>query len=67
MYRTTLDRNTFILSSTDNRFSIPAVMVPGRGTATGVTFASGPAGPDATLVFAAPGLRIVYVGHRIRK
>ena len=67
MYRTTLDRNTFILTSTDNRFSIPAIMVPGRGTAAGAAFASGTAGPDATFVFAALALMIVFVGRKIRK
>jgi hypothetical protein len=64
---TTLDKNALTLSATTNWFSIWAVMVSGGGNTAGRGPASGKAGPEATLVFAALGLMIVFVGRKIRK
>jgi hypothetical protein len=47
------------------RFSTRIVMVTRGGSPAGS--GSGKTGPDATLVFTALGLAIVFAGHRIRK
>jgi hypothetical protein len=64
---TTLDKNALTLSATTNWFSIWVVMVSGGGNTAGAGPASGKAGPEATLVFAALGLMIVFIGRKIRK
>jgi hypothetical protein len=71
---TTVDKNALTLTATTNRFSIWAVMVTSGGSSggTGSTSGSGTGKPglglDSTLVFAALGLTIMFVGiHRVRK
>jgi hypothetical protein len=67
---TTVDRNALTLTATTNRFSIWAVMVTSGGSSGSTSSGSGKPGLalDATLVFAALGLTIVFVGiNRVRK
>ena len=66
---TTLDKNALTLTATTNRFSIWAVMVTSGETAGGTGATGGKPGLalDPTIVFAALGLTIAFVGYRIRK
>ena len=71
---TTLDKSALTLSSATNRFGIMAVMVSSGGNTQGTagSTASGGSKPgiglDTTIVFAALGLIIVFVGiHRSKK
>jgi hypothetical protein len=79
---TTLDKNSLTLYTTTNRFGTWGIMVssvgntPGSvptsgGTSGGITPTSATNKPglalDPTLVFAALGLTIVFIGFRIRK
>jgi hypothetical protein len=66
---TTVDRNGLTLTATTNRFSIWVVMVNSGETAGGTGSTGGKPGLalDATLVFAALGLTILFVGYRFRK
>jgi hypothetical protein len=65
MFTTDVNKDALNLSATTNRFSIRAVMATSGGTAAGS--GTGTAGLDPTLVSAAPGLMIVFVGRKIRK
>lgn len=62
---TTLERNALTVSATTNRFSIRTVMVTCGGTAAGS--GTGKTGLGTTLVFAALGLMIIFIGRKIRK
>jgi hypothetical protein len=66
---TTVDKNALTLTATTNRFSIWVVMVTSGQTSGGTGPTGGKPGLalDSTLVLAALGLTIAFVGHRIRK
>ena len=65
---TTVDKNALTLTATTNRFSTWAVMVTSGETAGGTSPTRKPGlALDPTLVFAALGLTIAFVGYRIRK
>jgi hypothetical protein len=67
---TTVDRNALTLTATTNRFSIWAVMVTSGGSSGGTGSTGGKPGLafDTTLVVAALGLMIIFIGiQRVRK
>jgi len=64
---TTIDKNALTLTATTNRFSIWVVMVTSGESASGTGTGKPGLALDATLVFAALGITIAFVGYRIRK